>query len=85
MSYDIRYSDNTATEDRRACADILAWFGRDAKARSTYRMIARYAQDGFDDARGHPSAAVTMMLSMAGVRGYPVQAFWRRYARRETL
>jgi len=81
MSYDVRYDGDAATEDRRACVDILAWFGRDAKARRTYRMIARYAQVGFDGAGDPDLEGLEMMLALAGVRGYPVQAFWKRYAR----
>jgi hypothetical protein len=88
MSYDIRYSDNTVTEDRRACADILAGYGRNTKGRRIYRLIARYVRFGLDDVDTTCAPSIeglSMMLALAGVRGYPVQAFWRRYARRETL
>ena len=88
MSHDIHYSGDTATEDRRACADILGWYGSNTNARRVYRRIARFVQFGFDGADGVCAPSIELlevMLGLSGVSGYPVQAFWRRYARRETL
>jgi hypothetical protein len=84
MSFNISYTGDAVTDDRRACADILAWYGPGAKGRRLYRLLVRFVQFGFDDVDMVCAPSIErleMMLSISGVRGYPVQAFWKRYAR----
>lgn len=84
MVFNISYNGDTPAEDRRACGDLLAWYGGGAKGRRIYRMLARFVKFGFDDVDVVCAPSIEhleMMLALAGVRGYPVQAFWRRYAR----
>jgi len=60
---------------REACVDVLTWFAKPKMFKTFARMIK------FGSPKGPYSIEqVCMCMSLAGVRGYPVDAMIKRYA-----
>lgn len=72
MSYEIKYDRDNPADWRKACCDLLQWWGRDF-----YKVVAKQALPNARDFDNFRSAVALL----AGVEGFPVEAFWERYKR----